>query len=426
MTLGRQVRIDRAAETTGGTGRGFPMTEEIEVETHSGIPSWSGILRRGGDLIGFKTEGDALESKIQLKRMGVVPTSQGVIRFSRSAMKFKDYYEVLGIPRDASADQIKKAYRKLAHQYHPDISKDPQGEEKFKEVNEAYKTLKDPELRKAYDGLGRHDSGESFRPPPDWGSHFRQSGQGGFDPSDFEMHGGFEGVDLGDLFEHLSRARGGSGGFSSHGRGTHAQGQPLPVRGQDFEVGAEIRFLDAFEGTILEMALDMPEYDPEGRIHRVPQNFKARIPKGVTDGQRMRLAGKGGKGLNGGPNGDLYITLRLKPDPVFRSSGHDLYMDLPVSPWEAALGAQIEVPQVDGGSLSVKVPGGISSGRKMRLAGKGLPKPKEGRGDLYIIIHVITPTHLEGDERRLFEELARVSKFNPRAHLGPQASGHSA
>jgi curved DNA-binding protein len=335
-------------------------------------------------------------------------------------MKFKDYYETLGVARDASTDEIKKAYRKLAHKYHPDISKDPQGEEKFKEVNEAYKTLKDPELRKAYDELGRHSTGENFQPPPDWASHFSQAGMGGFSTSDFASAGGFEGIDLSDLFEELARTRGGqAGGFGGAHHGTRGggQGQPFPRPGQDFEVEAKISLVEAAQGTMLELNLEMPEYDPAGHLRRVPHSFKARIPKGVVDGQKMRLSGKGGKGLNGGKNGDLYLNISLKADALFRSSEHDLYLDLPITPWEAALGTTLEVPTLEG-PVSLKIPAGTPGGRKMRLGGKGLPKHREGHGDLFVIIQIATPKDLTEREKTLYEELAAASSFNPRSHLG--------
>lgn len=333
-------------------------------------------------------------------------------------MKFKDYYEILGVARDASADEIKKAFKKLAHKYHPDISKDPEGEEKFKVVNEAYKTLKDPELRKAYDELGRHASGENFQPPPDWASHFGQGGAGGPGATDFA----FEGVDLADLFEQLARARGaGAGGFSRSHAGAGHGGQAFPVPGADFEVTAPITLEQAASGTVLELNLDMPEYDGSGHPRRMPRSFKARIPKGVTDGQKMRLAGKGGKGIHGGRDGDLYLNIVLKPHPLFRPSEHDLFLDLPVTPWEAALGATVEVPTL-GAPVSLKIPPGTPTGRRMRLAGKGLPKPRDGHGDLYVIVQVATPPHLTEQEASLYRELASVSTFNPRSQPGQPKS----
>ena len=307
-------------------------------------------------------------------------------------MKYKDYYETLGLKRDASTDDIRKAYRKLAHKYHPDVSKDPKGEEQFKAVAEAYQTLKDPEKRAAYDRLGKHRPGEDFRPPPEWGSQF---GDGNFS---------FEDVDLSDLFA-------GFGGGRSRARGQRGN---MPQAGQDYEVSAPITVEDAYRGTELDLNLSVPEYDQQGRMHRVPLVFKARIPKGVIDGERLRLPGKGGKGLHGGPNGNLYLTIELQPHPLYRATGHDLYIDLPLTPWEAALGASIDVPTL-GGAVRLKIPQGTNTGQKLRLAKRGLPKRREGEGDLFAIVQIVVPPSPSEREKGLFKELASASNFNPRA-----------
>ena len=312
-------------------------------------------------------------------------------------MKYKDYYEILGVPRDATADAIKKAYRKLAHQYHPDVSKDPKGEEKFKEVAEAYKTLKDAQARAAYDKLGSHRPGEDFRPPPDWDQQFA-GGDGNFS---------FEDIDLSDLFAGL-RSRG--GGSRAGGQ----RGANFPIPGQDYEVAAPITIEDAYRGTELDLNLSVPEYDEQGRLRRVPLAFKARIPKGVTDGERLRLPGKGGKGLNGGANGNLYLNIALQPHPLYRATGHDLYLDLPLAPWEAALGANVEVPTL-GGPVRLKVPAGTNTGQKLRLGKRGLPKRGEGEGDLFAIAQIVVPPALTEREKTLFKDLAQASTFNPRA-----------
>jgi curved DNA-binding protein len=305
-------------------------------------------------------------------------------------MKYKDYYSILGVERGASADDIKKAYRKLAHQYHPDVSKDPQGEEKFKEVAEAYETLKNPEKRAAYDQLGTHRPGEDFQPPPDWGGQFRDSGYS------------FDEADLADLFASLSgRHRGGPGG-----------GQ-FRMAGEDYEVTAHISLEDAYRGTEVELNLSVPEPDEKGQLRRVPRTFKVRIPKGAADGQRLRLAGRGGKGLNGGRDGDLYINVALHPHPLFRVSGHDLYLDLPLAPWEAVLGASVEVPTL-GGAVRLKVPPNTPAGKHLRLAGRGMPKPGGTSGDLFAIAQVAVPTAASERERDLFRQLAESSTFNPR------------
>ena len=312
-------------------------------------------------------------------------------------MKYKDYYEILGVPRDATADAIKKAYRKLAHQYHPDVSKDPKGEEKFKEVAEAYKTLKDAQARAAYDKLGSHRPGEDFRPPPDWDQQFA-GGDGNFS---------FEDIDLSDLFAGL---RGRGGGSRAGGQ----RGANFPIPGQDYEVAAPITIKDAYRGTELDLNLSVPEYDEQGRLRRVPLAFKARIPKGVTDGERLRLPGKGGKGLNGGANGNLYLNIALQPHPLYRATGHDLYLDLPLAPWEAALGASVEVPTL-GGPVRLKVPAGTNTGQKLRLGKRGLPKRGEGEGDLFAIAQIVVPPALTELEKTLFKDLAQASTFNPRA-----------
>jgi curved DNA-binding protein len=309
-------------------------------------------------------------------------------------MKYKDYYQVLGVERDADTDAIKKAYRKLAHKYHPDVSKDPAGEEKFKEIADAYQTLKDPEKRAAYDQLGRHRAGQEFQPPPDWGKQFG------------DTQFSFDDIDLSDLFA----------GLAGGGRRAGRSGATFRMPGQDYEVTAHISLEEASRGTMVDLNLTVPEYDEHGQLHRVQRSFKARIPKGATDGQRLRLPGKGGKGAGGGPDGDLYLNIALHPHALYRVSGHDLYLDLPLTPWEAALGAVVEVPTL-GGPVHLKVPPGTHAGQKLRLARRGLPKPGAGEGDLYAIAQIVVPTVLSERERALFKELADSSTFNPRGHF---------
>ncbi|MEO8132632.1 MAG: DnaJ C-terminal domain-containing protein [Betaproteobacteria bacterium] len=309
-------------------------------------------------------------------------------------MKYKDYYRILGVERSADASAIKKAYRKLAQKYHPDVTKDPEGEAKFKEIAEAYETLKSAEKRAAYDQLGTQPSGQDFQPPPGWDTQF---GGGG---------GSFEDIDLADLFAGLTGARG----------RTHRPRADVPMPGQDYEVAANISLEDAYVGTVVDLSLTVPEYDDRGRVHRVHREFKARIPKGATDGQRLRLPGQGGKGINGGANGDLYLDIALHPHPLFRVSGHDLYLDLPLTPWEAALGGVVEVPTL-GGTVSLKIPPGTSAGRKLKMAKRGLPRPNGSAGDLLAIVQIAVPTVLSERERSLFRELANGSTFNPRGHF---------
>jgi curved DNA-binding protein len=313
-------------------------------------------------------------------------------------MKFKDYYEILGVARTATQDEIKKSYRKLAHQYHPDVSKDPSGEEKFKEVGEAYATLKDAEKRVAYDELGRHPSGQEFRPPPNWsGNHGSQ--QGGQEYS-------FEDIDLSDIFASFSKNR----------PGTQHQGRSMPNSGQDFELATQISLEDAFNGTTVDLNFTVPEYDAQGQLKRVQHTFKARIPKGVTDGQKMLLRGKGGKGSNGGSDGNLYLNISFVPHRLFRVVGHDLFIDLPLTVSEAALGATINVPTLEG-AVNLKVPEGVASGQKLRISKRGLPRHNHEHGDLYAITQIVVPAKLNDKERELFTALAEVSTFMPRAHF---------
>ena len=317
-------------------------------------------------------------------------------------MKYTDYYAALGVERGASADEIKKAYRRLAQKHHPDVSKEAGAEAKFKEIAEAYQTLKDPEKRAAYDALGSRPQGEEFRPPPDW----TRQHAGGNDQFSFDD------VDFSDLFSRFG-AGGGTRSGPFGGRGA--------MPGQDFEVPVEISIEDAFHGTTLSLSLSMPEYDASGHLRRVPHTVKARVAPGAIDGQRLRLPGKGGKGFQGGRDGDLYLDISLKPHRLYRSTGHDLYLDLPLAPWEAALGATIEVPTL-AGPVSLKVPAGTSSGRKLRLSGRGLPKPRGGAGDLFAVAQIAVPPQPGERERELFAELAKTSSFSPRQHFSGEGT----
>ena len=309
-------------------------------------------------------------------------------------MKFKDYYEALGVARDASADEIKKSYRKLAHKYHPDVSSDPQGEEKFKDVAEAYATLKDPEKRAAYDQLGSHRPGDDFEPPRDWQQHFggRSSGNGA----------SFDDIDLSDLFAAFG-GRGGRGG-----------GGPRPTRGQDFEVRAPVTVEQIYAGEEIDIDLAIPETGSDGLPHRVSKTFRVKIPKGAEDGQRLRLGGKGGTGRNGGGPGDLQIVLALQPHPIYRVSGRDLYVDLPLAPWESVLGATVEIP-TPGGAVELNIAAGTAAGRKLRLGKRGLPSKNGAPGDLFAVVQIVVPPNPSARERELYTELKEASSFDPRA-----------
>ena len=303
-------------------------------------------------------------------------------------MKFKDYYEILGVARTATSEEIKKAYKKLAHQYHPDISKDPAGEAKFKEVGEAYATLKDNEKRAAYDDLGRHSAGEDFRPPPNWaGSQASHGFQGAHSAQGYS----FDDVDLADLFAGQ--------------RHTQQQAQQQPMPGQDYELATQISLEDAYHGATVDLSFSVPEYDTQGQLKRVPHTFKARIPKGLTNGQKMLLRGKGGKGFHGGKDGNLYLNISFMPHQLFRALDHDLYIDVPLTPWEAALGATVKVPTMDG-AVNLKVPAGAKSGQKMRISKRGLPKHNQEHGDLFAVTQIAVPTNLSDKEHELFHALA--------------------
>jgi curved DNA-binding protein len=301
-------------------------------------------------------------------------------------MKYKDYYKILGVARGASEEEIKKAYRKLARKYHPDVSKEPNAKEKFQEVSEAYETLRDKEKRAAYDSLGSSfRPGQDFRPPPDW---FDRFGSGRAED--------LRDIDLSDLFEQM-------GIFGRAGTRRGGFGRNVPIPGEDYEAAVRITLEEAARGTEREFQID-------------GKTLRARIPKGAIDGQRLRLRGKGGAGMNGGPPGDIYLQIVVEPHPLFKTRGHDLDIEVPLTPWEAALGAQIEVPTLEG-RVTMKVPPGSKSGQKLRLAGKGLPKPGGGAGDLYAVLDIVVPGTLTEREKKLYEELRAASRFNPRANF---------
>lgn len=303
-------------------------------------------------------------------------------------MKYKDYYAALEVPRDADAEAIKKAYRKLARQYHPDVSREPGAEARFKELAEAYATLKDPEKRAAYDQLGQYRPGEDFTAPPEW---WRAHAQGGH---------AFEDVDLADLLAALG-AR-------------HAARGNRPRQGEDYEAVVRITLEQAHRGTTVN--LDTLHADGS-------RTLAVTIPPGVTQGQRLRLRGRGGKGHQGGSDGDIYLHIDIAPHPVFRLDGHDLHFDLALAPWEAALGADVEIPTLDGPVL-LTVPPGTRAGRRLRVRARGLANGHGGRGDLYAVAHIDVPASLGERERELFEELARVSHFRPRAAVSTKEAQH--
>ena len=322
------------------------------------------------------------------------------------AVTFQDYYQTLGVNRTASQDEIRRAYRKLARKYHPDVNKAKDAEDKFKQMNEAYEVLKDAEKRKLYDQLGANwKAGQEFKPPPGWEDvRFQFGGAPGAE--EFDLGGGFS-----DFFEMLF------GGRRATRRGASAAGRTAQARwsmpGQDHEAEIAIRLEDSYYGATRTITLQGQEVDEQGRLRSTGHTYEVRIPAGVSDGSRIRLAGKGGPGIGGGPPGDLYLKMHLEPHPRFRVDGHDLYVEVPLTPWEAALGATVEVPVVEG-TANLKIPPGIQSGQKLRLRGKGLPKKDDRRGDLLAVVKIVVPKTLTERERELFAEMGRVSGFNPR------------
>jgi curved DNA-binding protein len=308
-------------------------------------------------------------------------------------MPGKDFYEILGVSRGASADEIQSAYRRLARQYHPDVNKHPDAEERFKQVSEAYDVLSDPQQRKRYDAFG-----EDFRrvPPdvdPDTYARSR-AGAGRSRTSTWETGaGGFdvEGIDLDDLF----------GGMFG-GRGRRGWGR---IPGSDQEVELELTVEEAYRGGNRKLTV----HGPTG----ADRTIDVKIPAGVVNGQRIRLGAQGGQGTGGAPAGDLYLVVRIADHPRYRVSGRDLTVDLPLAAWEGALGASVSI-ETPGGEATVKVPKASSTGRRLRLKGRGLPNPRGTPGDLYAEVRLMVPPRLTREERRLFEELAGTSKYDPR------------
>jgi curved DNA-binding protein len=311
-------------------------------------------------------------------------------------VEFKDYYQILGVAKTATADEIKKAYRKQARKYHPDVSKEPDAEKRMQDVNEANAVLSDPEKRAAYDQLGgRYRTGQEFHAPPDWDAGFEFSGRG---PSDADAAG------FSDFFSSLF-------GQAAQGRGAGG----YQMRGEDHHAKIVIELRDAYEGATRAFTLRAPQVDSQGHVTLQEHTLNVRIPKGVREGQHIRLTGQGSPGFGGGPAGDLYLEVHFAPDTLYRVEGRDVYATLPVTPWEAALGAAIEAP-TPSGKVQVKVPAGSQAGRKLRLKGRGIPG--DPPGDLYIVLDVVLPAADTEQARRLYETMARELAFDPRRKIG--------
>ncbi|MDQ9169461.1 DnaJ C-terminal domain-containing protein [Oxalobacteraceae bacterium R-40] len=317
-------------------------------------------------------------------------------------MEFKDYYETLGVARDASAEDIKKAYRKLARKYHPDVSKEPNADARMKEVNEANAVLSDPEKRAAYDRLGRnYHAGEEFQAPPDWGQGFAYSGSG---------FSGAGAADFSDFFSEL---------FGHAGRGRSRSGRAhFDARGEDHHTQILLDLKDAYHGATHTLHMRVPETDAHGHTRLKDRSLDVRIPKGVREGQLIRLAGQGNPGIGNGPAGDLYLEVKFRHHSRYRVEGRDVYASLPLAPWEAALGATVAAPVPDG-VLEVRIPAGSQSGRKLRLKGRGIPGAHSGAhaGDLYLVLEVMLPEANTPKARELYEKMAQELAFNPRQGL---------
>ena len=342
-------------------------------------------------------------------------------------MKYKDYYEVLGLPRDATQDDIKRTYRKLARKYHPDLSKLDNAESRFKEVGEAYGVLKDTEKRAAYDRMGdQWSNGQEFEPPPRWDEGFEFSGADARDAEDARFSEFFEALfrreHAGSGGPSNRRARRAAGGGHDDSTAQDLEdayaGVPYSAPGQDHHAKVAIDLADTYRGAQRTISLETPVLDASGRVVLKSRALDVSIPKGVYGGQHLRLAGQGGAGFGEGRAGDLYLEITIRPQDLFRVDGRDVTIDVPLAPWEAALGARITVPTPDG-TVEVAIPGGSCAGQRLRLKGKGIPAsgPSGKTGDLYARLNIALPPADSEQARAAFEALRQACGFNPRAHF---------
>lgn len=319
-------------------------------------------------------------------------------------MEFKDYYAILGIKRNASQDEVKRAYRKLARKYHPDINKSPEAEQRFKEIGEAYEVLQDTEKRAAYDKIGsRWKAGEEFQPPPNWDRGFEF--QGG-------EHTRADASQFSDFFESLFGRR---GPFSRRDP-FQRQDYSFYSKGQDLHAKIVISLEDSFQGSKQTLTLQRPGIDAQGHTFTTPHTLQVTIPQGITEGQRIRLEGQGGTGIGQNANGDLYLEIAFAPHPHFTVTNRDIMLTLPITPWEAALGATIQVPTL-GGTVELKIPPNSQTGKKMRLKGRGISSYTVN-GDQYVTLAIMTPKPTGDQDRELYRKMAKSMSFNPRRHLG--------
>jgi curved DNA-binding protein len=315
-------------------------------------------------------------------------------------VQYKDYYKVMGLERDATQDEIKRAYRKLARKFHPDVSKEADAEAQFKALGEAYEVLKDTEKRAAYDQLGANwQAGEAYRPPPNWDEGFEFKGDG--------YHPG-ESAQFSDFFEQLFR----QGGFASANTGQH---QREPARGQDSHAKIHIELEDSYHGATRIISLSTPEMNAKGQVQLKHRNLNVKIPRGIKPGQHIKLAGQGSPGFGAAQAGDLILEIEFNPHPLYRVSETQVYLDLPISPWEAALGAKIKVPTPDG-VVDLKIPSNSKQGGKLRLAGRGLPGKTPG--DFFVVLQIALPPATSDADKAAYQSLQQAFDFNPRQALG--------
>jgi curved DNA-binding protein len=323
-------------------------------------------------------------------------------------MEYRDYYQTLGVARGAAADDIKKAYRRLARKYHPDVSKEANAEQKFKELQEAYEVLKDPEKRAAYDQLGSEwKSGQQFRPPPEWATGFEfrggaRPGGSGFSQGSFDDEGGFS-----DFFSSLF------GGGSPFGTASGTRSARARA-GRDHHARIEIDLEEAYRGGTRTLDLKRPELKSDGTLELKAHTVRVTIPAGVTNGQQIRLAGQGEAPPGSGRAGDLYLEVQIRPHRLFEVEGRDVTLTLPIAPWEAALGGSVQVPTL-AGRVDMRIPAGAQSGQKLRLRGRGLPGSMPG--DQYVVLKIVTPPAQSPEVRSAYEELQKASAFDPRAGM---------
>jgi curved DNA-binding protein len=312
-------------------------------------------------------------------------------------VEFKDYYKVMGVARDATDAQIKQAYRKLARKYHPDVSKEKDAEARFKDVGEAYEVLKSAEKRAAYDQLGKdYRPGQDFRPPPNWDSGFEFSGAGA----------GAGNADYSDFFDSL---------FGAQARSGRGRGGFHPERGEDHHAKVLLDLEASLNGGARTFTLRVPEIDESGRLVSKERTLNVQVPKGILAGQQIRLAGQGGGAHDGAKSGDLFIEVEFQPHALYRVDGRDLSLELPVAPWEAALGATVQTPTPTG-MVELKIPAGSHAGSKLRLKGRGIPANPPG--DFYVTLQIALPAANDDKAKAAYAAMAAALPFNPRASLG--------